>query len=244
MNATRTAGLVAGAVVALVAFAASYTHMRQLAAEHGQGWLSWLIPLSVDGLLMVASLVIVTARRDRAGEPWLAWLALAVGVVASLAANVAAAGLELVSGMGSECAPVGFAVTFELVLRLVRAHDADEKVQVEAPHTGVGLPELATRGGASPTLPDQDVRAEPDRSVPPVDRYDEAPTGEPIEAGERSDDELMIELRTLAEQLGGTPSIGAVRTGLRVGTSRAYGLLDRYAAEQKPALRAIGSEPR
>lgn len=243
MNATRAAGLVAGAVVALVAGAASYTHMRQLAAEHGQGWLSWLIPLSVDGLLMVASLVIVTARRDRAGEPWLAWLALAVGVVASLAANVAAAGPDLVSRLVSAWPPFAFAVTFELVLRLVRTN-AGEKTQAEAPHTGVELPEQAPQGGARPALGDHEVRAVPDRSVPPVDQYDKNPTGERVEPGERSDDELMVELRTLAEQVGGTPSISAVRTGLRVGTSRAYRLLDRYAAEQTPALRAIGGEQR
>lgn len=123
MMASRTAGLVAGAVVALVAGLASYTHMRQLAAEHGETWLAYLVPLSVDGLLVVASLVIVTARRAGTSTPVLAWLALATGVAASLAANVANAGDDLVSRLVAAWPPLAFAVTFELVLRLVRTGD-------------------------------------------------------------------------------------------------------------------------
>ena len=123
MNATRNTGLVSGALVALVAAVASYTHMRTLAAEHGQAWLSWFIPLSVDGLMVVASLVIIVARRT-GGRSVLAWLALSVGVAASLAANVASAGSDLVSRLVSAWPPVAFAVTFELVLRLIRSATA------------------------------------------------------------------------------------------------------------------------
>jgi hypothetical protein len=60
------------------------------------------------------------------------------------------------------------------------------------------------------------VRPRPDRSVPAA----------PSDAGERSDEELLLQLRAMAVAAGGTPSLTAVRTGLRVGTGRARRLLD------------------
>lgn len=122
MSATRTAGLGSGGVVALVAAVASYTHMRELVATHGEPWLSWIEPLSVDGLMVVASLVVIVSRRT-SGRAGLAWLALVVGVLVSLLANVAAAGPDLVSKLVAAWPPLAFATAFELVLRLVRGTD-------------------------------------------------------------------------------------------------------------------------
>jgi hypothetical protein len=81
---------VGAAAVRLVAAAVSYEHMRALAVEAGEGWRSWLLPISVDGLAVVALVTIGRARRS--GQPvGLAWLALSLALAASLAANVAAA---------------------------------------------------------------------------------------------------------------------------------------------------------
>jgi len=47
-----------------IAGAISYSHMRQLAAAHGQaGWHAHAFPLSVDGIEIVASLVLLADRR-------------------------------------------------------------------------------------------------------------------------------------------------------------------------------------
>jgi hypothetical protein len=47
-----------------MAAAISYSHMRQLAAGHGQaGWQAHAFPLSVDGIEIVASLVLLADRR-------------------------------------------------------------------------------------------------------------------------------------------------------------------------------------
>jgi len=76
--------------VRLVAALNSYEHMRSLALRAGEGWRSWLLPVSVDGLAVVALVKIRRARRQ--GLPCkTAWLALCLGLVVSLAANVAAA---------------------------------------------------------------------------------------------------------------------------------------------------------
>jgi hypothetical protein len=76
--------------VRLVAALNSYEHMRALALVAGEGWRSWLWPISVDGLAIVALVKIRRARRH--GRPCgMAWLALCLGLAVSLAANVAAA---------------------------------------------------------------------------------------------------------------------------------------------------------
>jgi hypothetical protein len=68
-----------------IAGALSYSHMRQLAQDHGQaGWHTHAFPLSVDGIEIVASLVLLADRRaGRSG--WLPW---AAGTAGSLAANI------------------------------------------------------------------------------------------------------------------------------------------------------------
>jgi hypothetical protein len=79
------------ASVAAVAAIVSFEHMRALAEEAGEGWRAWLLPFSVDGMLVSASLVMLA--RKRAGQPVgaLAWTGLVLGLFVSLAANVAAA---------------------------------------------------------------------------------------------------------------------------------------------------------
>jgi len=82
---------VGAAAVRLVAAAVSYEHMRALAAAAREGWRAWLLPVSVDGLAVVALITIRRARRMGTPADPMAWLALTVALIASLAANVAAA---------------------------------------------------------------------------------------------------------------------------------------------------------
>jgi Protein of unknown function (DUF2637) len=72
--------------------------MRQLAQDHGQaGWHAHAFPLSVDGLEIVASLVLLADHRSGRRPGWLPWAALVIGTAGSLAANVATAGPGLIS---------------------------------------------------------------------------------------------------------------------------------------------------
>jgi len=78
-----------------IAGAISYSHMRVLAAAHGEtGWQAHAFPLSVDGIEIVASLVLLADRRLGRRSGWLPWAALVAGTAASLAANVAASGAD------------------------------------------------------------------------------------------------------------------------------------------------------
>jgi len=108
-------------IVALVAALVSYAHMQEVAARAGEGWRAGLMPLSVDGLVVAASMVLLTRRRAGLGGGWLAWSALLGGVGASLAANMAAAEPTLLARLVAAWPALAFAVAFELLLQQRRA---------------------------------------------------------------------------------------------------------------------------
>jgi Protein of unknown function (DUF2637) len=103
--------------VAGVAAVASYEHMRALATLAGEGWRSWLLPISVDGLAVAASMTMLVRRRagQRAGA--LPWAALLLGLGASLAANVAAAEPTVVGRLVAAWPPVGLLLSYELLMQ-------------------------------------------------------------------------------------------------------------------------------
>jgi Protein of unknown function (DUF2637) len=80
------------ALLALIAGTVSYLHMHALVAAHGQpGWVAALTPLSEDGMIVAASTTLLADSRSGGRGGVLPWALLAVGSVASLAANVAVA---------------------------------------------------------------------------------------------------------------------------------------------------------
>jgi uncharacterized protein DUF2637 len=88
--------------VAAVAAVVSYEHASDLVWEHGEsGWTGRLIPLTVDGLIYASSMVMLESAWRGVRVPALARWLLGLGIIATLAANVAH-GL----GHGSICAVV------------------------------------------------------------------------------------------------------------------------------------------
>src|SRR5580700_6954453 len=84
-------GAAAAAVTAVAGFAAvvSYSHIYDLGRTHGQsGASARLLPLSVDGLILAAGLVLLHAARNDQRPPALAQCMLALGVLATVGANV------------------------------------------------------------------------------------------------------------------------------------------------------------
>ncbi|MFJ4791182.1 DUF2637 domain-containing protein [Streptomyces sp. NPDC088794] len=80
-------------VVASVASYASYVHQRTFALQGGADSVSaTLWPLSVDGLLLLATVGLLNSPRSvRRRARAVVWLAFLLGIAVSLAANVAAA---------------------------------------------------------------------------------------------------------------------------------------------------------
>jgi hypothetical protein len=100
-------------VVALVAAAASYEHQRTLAELAGEGALAWALPISVDGMMLATSRSILRRRRASMPVPFLSWFGLALGFLASVAANVAAAEPTLIGRLLAAWPPVALFITYE-----------------------------------------------------------------------------------------------------------------------------------
>ncbi len=92
MDTTKLVNRATGLTVFLVAafaFTQSFMHIFSLGASHGQLGVSGpLLPLSVDGLLVSMSLILLYVSWQHLKVPWLARVMLWLGIVATLAANV------------------------------------------------------------------------------------------------------------------------------------------------------------
>ena len=164
VRATTVAAVV---VVAAVAAVVSFAHMREVADRAGEAWRAWLLPLSVDGLVVAASMVLLTRRRAGLTAGWLPWAALLGGVGASLAANVAAAEPTTTARVVAAWPALAFAVAFELLLQQRRMPAAEP---AGAPAVEVGEPVVEDPPAAHPVV------AEPgevgDHVGDPVDEAD------------------------------------------------------------------------
>jgi hypothetical protein len=145
--------LAAIVVLAVAAFAAivSYSHIFELGVLHHQiGTAARLLPLSVDGLIASASLVMLHAARRELPVPWLARAMLALGVGATVAANVGY-GLPFgwLSAVVSAWPAVAFVGSVEMAVRFVRdaRHDrpADKRVdrQVDKIRADIDKPQAS-----------------------------------------------------------------------------------------------------
>ncbi len=195
MTGDRAIRCAASAVVMAVAvFAAivSYSHIYDLGRAHGQaGTVARLLPLSVDGLIVAASLVmLLDARVGRQGPP-LARVMLSLGVAATIAANVAyGSAYGLTGAIISAWPAVAFVGSAELMVGSIR-----RSRPAFAPHS------------APPAVPvDACIVSEspPDRvSVP-----------EPLRV--RAEEAFAADLAA-----GQVPSIRVIRSRMRVGQPRA-----------------------
>ncbi|WP_433513652.1 DUF2637 domain-containing protein [Nonomuraea sp. CA-143628] len=117
-------GFAVAVLLAVAAAAAyvSYHHFYGLAIVLGERHdMAVLYPAMSDGVIVMASLVMVYCSRRKIRVPVLAWVALSLGGAVTLAANVAhgwsgGLGSRLVSAL----APLAFACAYELLMWIVR----------------------------------------------------------------------------------------------------------------------------
>jgi len=109
------------ALLALIAGTVSYLHMHLLVELHGQpGWVAALTPLSVDGMIVAASTTLLAESRAGCRGGVLPWTLLAVGSVASLAANVAVAQPTVTGRLIAAWPSFALICSYELLMRHVR----------------------------------------------------------------------------------------------------------------------------
>ena len=215
-RAVRVVTVAAVLLVAAVAAVVSYAHMQTVSQRAGEQWRAWLLPLSVDGLVVAASMVLLTRRRAGLPGGWLAWCALLGGVGASLAANVAAAEPTVTARVVAAWPALAFAVAFELLLQQRRAPMGDELAApvVEDPPTAHPVGDTAGDLGDHPG-------DEPGAVGEPT-----APTGVPVGVVDPVDTRLA-ELVSTAHAEGRPLGRRAVARELDISEHQARGLLAR-----------------
>lgn len=122
-KAIRWSTVAAVAIVAAVAAFVSYRHALQVVRLHGEGWpVAQLYPLTIDGLIYAASMVLLDSARRRATPPVLAYVALGLGIAATLAANVAAGLAYGVLGAIVAAWPApALVISYELLMYVIRS---------------------------------------------------------------------------------------------------------------------------
>jgi hypothetical protein len=104
-----------------IAGTVSYLHMHLLVAVHGQpGWVAALTPLSVDRMIVAASMTLLADSRAGSRGGFLPWVLLVVGSAASLAANVAVAEPTMTGRVIAAWPSFSLIAAYELLMRQVR----------------------------------------------------------------------------------------------------------------------------
>lgn len=138
-SGVRLSRNLSAAVVAGIAAWSSYQHMVHVALDVGErADVAYVLPLSVDGMLVVASCAMVDDRASGRTVRWSARIAFAIGVLASLAANVAAAHPNVAARIVAAWPALALLLTVELlsrVGRLVRSRTQATPVEPEREKT-------------------------------------------------------------------------------------------------------------
>jgi Protein of unknown function (DUF2637) len=118
----RITTALAVATVAAVAAVISYRHAYELVSTHGEtGVTARLIPFTVDGLILSASMLILDANRRHQPVPPLARWCLGAGVLATVGANLAhGLGHGAIGALVSAWPALALAGSFELLMTLIR----------------------------------------------------------------------------------------------------------------------------
>lgn len=145
INLTTVAARAAAAVVAAVAGAASFEHIASVAIAAGERpWVGYSLPLAIDGLIVVGVAALLEDKRNGRAGRMSARLAVAVGVLATLAANVASAQPTWTARLVAVAAPVSFLLAVEVLTRSGRPLKQRQEPATAEPGSGGS----ATRSGS------------------------------------------------------------------------------------------------
>ncbi|MCW2904765.1 MAG: hypothetical protein JWO67_7030 [Streptosporangiaceae bacterium] len=218
----------AAAVVGIGAVAAyvSYRHAYDVVTGHGEaGATARLLPLTIDGLVFVASMVMLDSARRGQSAPALAKVALALGIGSTVAVNVLhGVAHGSIGAIIAAWPAVTLVVVVELLMEMIRRGRAGAGAPAEPVRDAVEVSPAAARVPVMAGAPDpaitqdlaQDLAAVP-QALTAVPR---APAREVLE----TDGPVLASARErFAEQLaaGDLPSLARIRGEMRVGHPRA-----------------------
>ena len=179
-RAIRISTVVAVLGVAGIAAYVSYWHAYDVVRAHGEsGVTARLEPTTIDGLVYASSMVVLYAARHRLAVPALARWLLALGIVATLAANVAHGWPDGPIGAAVAAWPAASLVgSYELLLWLVRTAASGAVERGPATGQAGGPAGQALAGLRLVPMPDLDVMGQqggpdwpgPDQAYRPADQ--------------------------------------------------------------------------
>lgn len=143
INYRRTGYIVSIGTVALIAAWGSYRHMLDVATIAGQPIeVAATLPLSVDGMLLVATLAMAddkaSGRSPRAWARFAFWLGAVISVSANIASTVVHNGADPLSIGVAAWAPIALLVVTEIMARPGRVKPAEDEAAgqpTKAPRT-------------------------------------------------------------------------------------------------------------
>lgn len=107
--------------LAISAAILSFAGLQELALEAGLSHsIAWLLPVAIDGLVLTGSLGVISSSLAGAST-WYPWTLTIIGVIASVAGNVAVALPNPSSRLVHATGPIIFALSIEGLLRIYRA---------------------------------------------------------------------------------------------------------------------------
>ncbi|WP_431877470.1 DUF2637 domain-containing protein [Micromonospora marina] len=214
MNPTRFARNASTVAVASIAAWSSWSHMVHVALTFGERpEVAYVLPISVDGMLTVASTAMVDDKR--AGRPvrWSARTAFLAGVGASVAANIAAAQPTL----GARIVAAWPAVALLLVVEMLsRARQTDMSKQGASSNRESGVTGPHGKAGQADAAPDAAPAAEKSMTARTLNAPQRSRTpGRRHQHGERTSEAL---LRLRAER----PDASLVDIAARLGVTERH----------------------
>ncbi|MFI5849371.1 DUF2637 domain-containing protein [Micromonospora chalcea] len=132
MNVTSVASRLSTGLVALVAGYASFSHIFAVARSAGEHVsVASVLPLSIDGLILVGTLAMLDDKRSNRKPRLSARLAVAFGIIATLAANIASAQPTWTARAVAAVPPVAFLLAVEVLSRRGKLIRPEPVEQVE-----------------------------------------------------------------------------------------------------------------
>jgi hypothetical protein len=205
MNGTRSARNVSAAVVAGIAAWSSYSHMVHVALRFGERpEVAYVLPFSVDGMLVVSATAMVDDKRSGRPVRPAARIAFTAGVLASIAANIAAA--EPTSGARIVAAWPALAL-----LLVVEMLSRSGHAQRQAAATGT-----AEQPAQVPAVSDAAIELPPEHPEPPAEV---PPTGSMSHKPARSRQPTAVTRQLATEIIATEPGVTRKEVAARVGVS-------------------------
>lgn len=124
-----------------------------LAAHGDTGWHAHTFPLSVDGVEIVASPVLLADRRARRKSGWLPRAALTIGTAASLAANIATVDTGAISRIIAGWPAVALLIAVKLLSSVLEHRTPDDPACAHLGNSGL------------PAGPEADSESSPRRGI-------------------------------------------------------------------------------